>query len=223
MPDTALVIMARYPVKGNTKTRLARSIGDDAALALYTSFVTDLAQRFSGWQYDLYWAYTPPELAFADFISSLTTKTSHSFAQQGADLAARLLHAFTTLQTLQYEHTVLIGSDTPHISRDLIIRARAALSHADVVLGPAEDGGYYLIAMRQPYDLFTGIPMSTAVVLTMTQARAQAHNLSVQQLEPLFDIDELPELLRLKTLLAAQQELAPVTAACLEQLTTIQI
>ena len=95
----------------------------------------------------------------------------------------------------------------------IIDRARAALDEADVVLGPAEDGGYYLIAMCRPYDVFTGIPMSTSAVMRMTIELAESQGLTVHLLEPLLDIDELPDLLRLAQMLEADCSLAPATAA----------
>jgi glycosyltransferase A (GT-A) superfamily protein (DUF2064 family) len=81
------------------------------------------------------------------------------------------------------------------------------------VLGPADDGGYYLIAMRKPYDVFSGIPMSTAVVAQMTIEAARRQGLIVHLLETLFDVDELPDLQRLADLLTRDSTLAPVTAA----------
>lgn len=222
MSDTALVIVARYPEKGKTKTRLARSLGDDATAQLYHAFLTDLAQRFAGWSYDLHWAYTPAEADFASFATTLAPEHAtdmRSFPQQGPDLGARLQHAFQSTCGRGYSKTILIGSDSPQISRAIIQRAEAALEHADVVLGPAEDGGYYLIAMRQPYDVFSDIPMSTSVVLQMTIEKAQRQRLAVSLLEPLFDIDELPDLERLAHLLQRDQGLAPATAACLAHLT----
>jgi glycosyltransferase A (GT-A) superfamily protein (DUF2064 family) len=83
------------------------------------------------------------------------------------------------------------------------------------VLGPSADGGYYLIAMREPYDVFSGIPMSTEVVNQMTIEAAERQGLRVSQLETLFDVDELPDLQRLARLLSGDSSLAPLTAAYL--------
>ena len=72
MADTALVIVARYPQVGTTKTRLARGFGNVETVQLYRAFLTDLAQRFAGWhEYDLYWAYTPAEVDYAAFMAEL--------------------------------------------------------------------------------------------------------------------------------------------------------
>jgi uncharacterized protein len=171
MFDTALVIMARYPEVGKTKTRLARTIGHEAALHLYRAFLTDLAQRFAGQANVFKWTY---ERHFA--------------------------------------RTIVMSSDSPQMSREIVAHAREALNGADVVLGPADDGGYYLIAMRKPNDVFSGVPMSTSVVTQRTIELAERQGLSVRLLEPLFDIDELPDLRRLAQLLEADSTLAPVTA-----------
>ena len=217
--DTALVIMARYPEAGKTKTRLARAIGHEEATRLYQAFLTDLAQRFAAGEYHLCWAYTPPEVDFATFVANLIPTCAHSihsmrcFLQEGKDLGSRLHAAFQWTSARDFQRTILISSDSPHISMATIDRAQAALDEADVVLGPAEDGGYYLIAMRRSHDVFTGIPMSTSAVMRMTIELAESQGLTVHLLEPLLDIDELPDLLRLAQLLEADYSLAPATAA----------
>ncbi|HLJ33925.1 MAG TPA: TIGR04282 family arsenosugar biosynthesis glycosyltransferase [Ktedonobacteraceae bacterium] len=214
--DTALVIIARYPEVGKTKTRLARSIGDEATAQLYRAFLTDLARRFAGQEYDLYWTFTPAHVDYASFIATLVPECAPSitcFPQQGDDLGERLLYAFQWLHAHGYQNTILIGSDSPHITRDIIADARAALNEADMVLGPSEDGGYYLIAMHEPHDVFSGIPMSTSSVTQMTIELAERKGLTVQCIHPLFDVDELPDLLRLAQVLEIDNQLAPTTAA----------
>lgn len=216
MPDTALVVMARYPEVGATKTRLARAIGVEAAAHLYCAFLTDLAQRFAGQQYDLHWAYTPNGASYPDFMATLAPSLVQSmrfFPQEGPELGARLHHAFQWAYERGYQRTIIISSDSPHLSRDIVARAREALDGADVVLGPAHDGGYYLIAMSRPHDVFRGIPMSTSLVMQMTVDLAQRQGLKVTTLETLFDVDEWPDLVRLARLLRADSSLAPVTFA----------
>lgn len=215
MSDTALVVMARYPEVGATKTRLARVIGGGEAVLLYRAFLTDLAERFAGQGYDLHWTYTPNGVDYSAFMATLApslVQRMRSFPQQGAELGARLHHAFEWTYERGYRRTIVIGSDSPHISRDIVARAREALDEADVVLGPADDGGYYLIAMRRPHDVFHGIPMSTSQVMQMTVELAQRQGLRVCTLETLFDIDEWPDLVRLAQFLRVDSSLAPATA-----------
>ncbi len=216
MPDTALVIIARYPEPGKTKTRLARSIGDDEAVRLYRAFLTDLAHRFAGQVCDLHWAYTPAEVDYQTFVATIApslVQHMSCFPQEGTELGTRLHHIFKWSYARQFRYTIVIGSDSPHISLDIVAHARTALDDADVVLGPADDGGYYLIAMHNPYDVFSGIPMSTSVVMQMTIKLAERQGLKVHLLKPLFDVDELPDLLRLGRLLRADASLAPATAS----------
>jgi uncharacterized protein len=222
MHETALVIVARYPEAGKTKTRLARTLGNEETLQLYRAFLTDLAQRFAGMpDMALHWAYTPADVNYADFVARLAPFHAHAttcFPQQGHEFGARLHHAFQWTRAQDFEYTILIGSDSPQISREIIENARKALDEVDVVLGPADDGGYYLLAMRKPYDVFTGVPMSTSVVLEMTIELARSQGLSVRLLDPLFDVDEFSDLLRLAALLRTDDTLAPATAALLTKL-----
>ena len=215
MPDTALVVMARYPEVGATKTRLARMIGVEGTVHLYRAFLTDLAERFAGQGYDLHWTYTPNGVDYSAFMATLApslVQYMRFFPQEGPELGARLHHAFRWTYERGYQRTIVIGSDSPHIGRDIVARAREALDEADVVLGPADDGGYYLIAMRRPHDVFHGIPMSTSQVMQMTVELAQRQGLRVCTLETLFDIDEWPDLVRLAQLLRVDRSLAPATA-----------
>ena len=143
MSDTALVIMARYPENGKIKTRLAQSIGDENTQRLYYAFLTDLAQKFAGGDCDLYWAYTPAGVDFERFIALLTRLDAawcRSFPQQGAELGSRLRAVFRTMYARHLQKTVVIASDSPHISWGVISQAREALNSTDVVLGPADDG-----------------------------------------------------------------------------------
>ena len=219
MADTALVIVARYPQIGTTKTRLARALGNEETVRLYRTFLTDLAYRFAGQPaYDLHWAYTPAGVDYATFMEELVpslVRHMRFFPQEGDGLGERLHNAFRQTYAQGYERTVLIGSDSPQIGADTITEARHALDKANVALGPAEDGGYYMIAMRRPHDVFQSIPMSTDVVLRQTVELALRQGLEVSLLETLFDIDELSDLARLAQLLRVDASLAPATAALL--------
>jgi uncharacterized protein len=213
--NIALVIIARYPEAGKTKTRLARTLGNQQTADLYQAFLTDLARRFAGSEYHLHWTYTPPTVDYQAFVSSLVpehTSSMHCFPQEGNELSERLLYAFHWCKQQGFQRTILIGSDTPHISRDIIEAATKALDEADVVLGPSDDGGYYLIGMDIPYDVFSGIPMSTSEVRERTIEAAHHLGLKVHLLETLLDVDEYSDLQRLAALLEKDSKLAPITA-----------
>ena len=218
--DTALVIVARTPRLGEVKTRLAASLGPATTLRLYQAFLTDLATRFAITdECSLHWAYTSSDGDFAAELAQLVpgVPIGTCFPQRGLNFADRLYQVFRETTTRAFARTIVISSDSPQVSLELIVQARQALNEYDVVLGPAEDGGYYLIAMREPHDLFTDIPMSTDQVLSMTIARANALSLSVHLLDTLFDIDEQSDFLRLARLLQTDPSMAPATAACVFQ------
>src|SRR5437764_1887600 len=137
----------------------------------------------------------------------------HCFPTQGANLGEHLLCAFHWTHQQGYPTTIAICSDAPHITHEMVVHAQEALQGANVVLGPADDGGYYLIAMRKPYDVFSRIPMSNSMVAARTIGLARAQGLTVRLIEPLFDVDEHADLLRLAKLLKTNGALAPTTAA----------
>ncbi len=217
MAKTALVIIARYPEPGKTKTRLGRVIGDREVAELYQAFLTDLVHKFGGNPaYDLCWTYTPAQCDYQTLIHTLAPATAQQmryFPQQGSELGERLHHVFQWADEQGYQRALVLGSDTPQVTPATISKAIAALDTSDVVLGPAEDGGYYLLGMHHAHDLFSGIPMSTSAVLEMTIAAARHQQLSVQLVDTLFDIDEFPDLQRLARLLEDDSTLAPATAA----------
>lgn len=223
--DTAVVVMARYPTPGQTKTRLARTLGDDKTVHLYRAFLSDLALHHANQPYTLCWTYTPDDVDYQTLIetlaSSVPVQHMRYFPQQGADLGERLHYAFHRAHDQGYHNTIVIGSDSPQIRPETIAYARAALNEADVVIGPSDDGGYYLLGMKRPYDVFTNIPMSTSSVTAMTIEAAQRQGLRVQSIETLFDVDEMPDLERLAALLTSDRSLAPVTAAYLEHIRMI--
>lgn len=211
---TALAVMARCPVVGQVKTRLARVIGTERACALYGAFLRDIETRFRGGHRALVWAYHPPS---ADF-SSVVGPGARCLPQTGQDLGERLLNCFRRLCGDGFEPVIIIGGDAPHVRDEWLNEAEQRLGHADVVLGPSTDGGYYLVAMRVPHDVFTGIKMSTASVLAETVHKADTAGLRVHLLPQSFDVDEADDLVRLRRLLAGDgcDERLPHTAAMLK-------
>ena len=226
VPRTAaLVIVAKYPEPGAVKTRLAALIGSQQAANLYRAFLGDLAERFGAAQcaddYHLRWACAPgrrPPAALRNIVGA----DSVIFPQRGNDFAARLYHIACGMRAEGYRRLVIMSSDSPHLPTGVVAEAFAALDAADVALGPAEDGGYYLIGLHldgphdAPPDLFRGIRMSTATVCAETRARAHALGLATTLLAPTFDIDEPPDLARLwDALRHAEERLAPRTRLAL--------
>lgn len=219
--------MARYPTPGQTKTRLARTLGDNDTVHLYRAFLTDLIEHHADQAYTFCWTYTPSDVDYRSLIETLAHSVSapvenmRYFPQQGAGLGERLHYAFHWTHDQGYQYTFVIGSDSPQIRAETIAHARAALDEVDVVLGPSDDGGYYLLGMKRPYDVFSTIPMSTPHVTEMTIEAAQRQGLRVQTIETLFDVDEMPDLQRLAALLTQNRMLAPATANYLEHIRMI--
>jgi rSAM/selenodomain-associated transferase 1 len=209
----ALAVMARYPRVGEVKTRLAAAIGPERACDLYRAFMADIDARFRAGPRTLIWMYAPAEADFAALIAP----EARCLPQQGDDLGARMHRCFERLCAAGFERVVMIGADVPHVRDEWLAEAEERLDTADVVLGPSLDGGYYLIAMCVPHDVFSGVAMSTALVLAQTRAKAAAAGLRVHLLPQSFDVDETADVARLRALLADPRLAAqlPATAAWL--------
>jgi uncharacterized protein len=217
----ALVIVAKYPTPGRAKTRLGASIGFEQSARLYHAFLRDMAARFEQSArsdgYDLLWACADDPMRMKTILGA----EARTFVQRGADFAERLYHISHDVAALGYARTIVLGSDSPQIPAETITKAFALLADADVVLGPADDGGYYLAGLHNqptPPDIFTGIVMSTPRVYAQTVERTWALGLTLRQLAATFDVDTRDDLLRLGHALESAPSLAPHTHACLRAL-----
>lgn len=141
----ALIIFARNPVRGKVKTRLAATMGDNKALSIYQSLLEHTVQITQQLPCDRY-------VFYADGISKNDVWPDHLYLkknQEGNDLGQRMLHAFDTLFQLGYQKIIIIGTDCFELSSSILLDAFTALDEKEVVIGPSEDGGYYLLGMRQ--------------------------------------------------------------------------
>lgn len=205
MTHRVLAIVARYPEPGRVKTRLAATIGAEAAANLYRAFLVDLAARFSHAArqegYTLIWAQAPGE----GDLRTVVGAGAQVIGQHGDGFAERLHNVCADLAAAGAREIVIISSDSPHIPAAWVARAFGLVARGEVALGPAMDGGYYLIGVRvqsSPPNLFLGIRMSTEQVLTETLSRASALALPVSFLPATFDVDEAESLPRLAKALA---------------------
>lgn len=184
-----LVIFARAPEPGRVKTRLAAGLGDASALAIYRALGERVVEGARGARgRELVVAFTPcgAERALRDWLGDDLRYTP----QCGGDLGARMAAAIAAELERGADRVVVIGTDCPDAGRDIIAGAFSALDAADVVIGPAADGGYYLLGMRRLYpELFTGIEWSTSRTLAQTLAAAHALGLRIHVLDTLTDID----------------------------------
>jgi rSAM/selenodomain-associated transferase 1 len=184
-----LVVMAKYPRPGQVKTRLARRFGAEAACRLYEAFLADIAHGFAGKPFSLLWAIDPPRANLSDVIGS----PADCIDQIGADLGQRMRNCFGQIFAEGARRVVMIGADVPHIPESTIDAAFAALADHDVALAPSPDGGYCLVALSRPLDLFTSIEMSTPRVFEETRALIEQHGLRWKTLPECFDVDEVDD------------------------------
>jgi len=207
--------MARHPEAGRVKTRLARVIGADAAAALYRAFILDLADRLAALPYAVTWAIDPAGAPFTTLVPHARCRV-----QQGGDLGERMAGAFAAEFADGGGAVAMIGADVPHVPAVVFAETAAVLGRdADVVVGPAEDGGYYLVGLTAPAPaLFADVAWSTADVLATTLAHARDAGLRTHLLPPTFDVDEPADIDRLARLIADGAATLPHTAAVLATL-----
>lgn len=196
-----LMIVVKEPIVGQVKTRLAAGVGAATALALYQAFVEDtiaLARQIPAVDLALvYW----PEHARPYFEAMCPDGLL--LPQRGRDLGERLQSGFEQARAAGYEHSVIVSSDSPSLPAAYLAAAFEHLEHAPAVIGPCDDGGYYLIGLREPQPvLFQDIAWSTAVVYGQTLARAAAAGLEIATLPRWYDIDTSDDLVRLQADLA---------------------
>lgn len=180
-----LAIFARAPVSGRVKTRLAGSVGEEAALAAYRELLALTLHRLAPGT-----GRFAPEIWIDGERSALASWRGFRMVEQpNGDLGERMAAAF------EDGVSALVGTDIPLMTADYVEQALDALAHSDLVLGPTEDGGYCLVAMNSPQaGIFEGIPWSSPQVLTATLEAAK--ELSVELLEPLWDVDDATDLAR---------------------------
>ncbi|MBA4149051.1 MAG: TIGR04282 family arsenosugar biosynthesis glycosyltransferase [Verrucomicrobia bacterium] len=186
-----LIIFLKAPRAGEVKTRLAASIGEDGARLAYKAMVEHLLKNLRG--LDAVQIRFSPENAEHELREWLGGEFEFRWQGNGA-LGERLHKAFEESFLEGNERVAIIGSDCPYITVEDIASAFESLKAKDVVLGPANDGGYWLIGLReQQACLFHDIPWSTEAVLETTLCRVRERNLSVNLLRTLNDIDEVDE------------------------------
>jgi|SRR5690554_194120 len=189
----ALIIMTKNPVLGQCKTRLAATIGDEKALEIYTQLL-DYTAEFS------------KDIGVDRFIYSTgkvidkqrwEDENTYFRTQVGNDLGDKMHNAIQEIFQEGYDKIVLIGSDCTEINSADIHAAFQQLNKHKITLGPALDGGYYLIGMKETNPtLFQNIPWSTSSVIKETFAKIKAEKLSCFLLEEKSDIDVESDLQR---------------------------
>ncbi len=190
--SSEIVIFAKQPVPGTVKTRLARTIGPVAASRVYAALLDHTLEAAAA-------AGLPVVLAVAGREASDWTPPTAArvIPQTGADLGERMRNAFDARFESGAEGVILIGSDLPLVSADLLASAAAALGRVPIVLGPASDGGYWLIGQRAPgRDLFSDVPWSSHRTLAATREKIARTGAAHQELFELSDLDNHRDLRR---------------------------
>jgi glycosyltransferase A (GT-A) superfamily protein (DUF2064 family) len=222
-----LLIAAREPAPGMTKTRLGATIGMARAAELYAAFLVDLAARFTPSQgedmgFDTGWAFTPADVDFACVLQRIgcdsPAPAARFVAQHGDGWDLRQANILAWGHEQGYERTVLIGSDSPQLPFSVVSDALVALLDHDVAIGRTLDGGYYLIGMRGFHDVLRGVPMSTITAAEAVAARTRDLGLRLAELPVTFDIDEERDLEHLRRALAPDGACAPATWVALRRL-----
>ncbi len=213
-PDR-VIVFARFPEAGQAKTRLIPALGAERAArlqAVLTRRILEVARRFcSVRRCDLEVRFAGGEVSS---MCSLFGAENRYSPQHGASLGERLDHAVSTAFKEGAKRVLVIGTDCPEIEPTVLDVAFDNLAHADVVLGPAIDGGYYLIGLRDHRpELFREIEWGTEIVLRQTLERARQAHCQVHQLKPLSDVDYPEDLLVCRNLPSQFSEVLPTPQA----------
>lgn len=209
MKNPAIVLMSRIPVPGRTKTRLMTKMNGHECATFHLSCLIDICTVLASMEVKLYFYYTggSPDFFKNEMLDGLKVLSlneaevryliNNNFAlypQEGRDLGERLYNA--ACQVLKvHDRVIFTGSDIPDMTGSLFLDSLRSLDHADVALGPASDGGYYLIGLKQAHRaLFSDIPWGTPEVLGRTLKAAQQNGLSVHLLPCKDDIDTWDDL-----------------------------
>jgi len=213
-----LGVMARAPVPGRCKTRLARSHGEESAALLYEAMLLDTLDALSRVGAERTVVLAAPEHDGVAMLSRLASPPWEVHAQQGHELGERLAHAFRTLSA-RSDAVLLCDSDSPTIPLAPLAVAVANFSGPRrALLGPCEDGGYYLIGLTEPeIGVLRDIPWSTPAVVPRTRERCEELGLELTELPIWYDVDGPSDVERLREELAAHPERAPRTAEVLSE------
>lgn len=191
-----MLVFVRAPELGRVKTRLAAAIGDQAALRVYRRLAEHTlreAAALAGEGVQVRVHHTPADAGNA--VRAWLGGGPAYLPQAEGDLGARMADAFARAFAAGAERVVIVGSDLPDLSAALLRRAFRSLDAHPAVLGPARDGGYYLLGLTRPVPgLFEGIAWSTPGVLAATLARFRDAGIEPAMLETLADVDEAEDL-----------------------------
>jgi rSAM/selenodomain-associated transferase 1 len=216
----AVAVMARVPGAAPVKSRLHAALTAARATELYRCFLLDRLDALAAVPgVAPVVAFTPPEARAR--MAALLPPQFGLVAQEGLGLSERLTRLFARLLAAGYPAALAMDSDSPTLPMAYVAEAARTLAadEADVVMGPSDDGGYYLIGLRAPRPaLFADVPWSTPAVLEVTVARARGLGLRVRLLPRWYDVDTADDLRRLRAEVATAGEGPARTVAFLRTL-----
>lgn len=206
-PNAVLMIFCKAPIPGQVKTRLIPELSAEQAAELHSELSTKTLQRATLNNLCPVQLWCAPTTDHVFFSASATTYPLILKQQQGSDLGERMHHAFCSALA-DYSHALLMGCDCPSLTEQDLEQALIALSQKyEVVLAPAEDGGYVLIGLNQPRpELFTDMLWGTAQVFTKTRNRIEQYKLEYYQLSEQWDVDTPEDLERYYSLAKVKTE-----------------
>jgi rSAM/selenodomain-associated transferase 1 len=188
MSKNLLIVFVKNIILGKVKTRLAKTVGDNMAFDVYKELV-DITEACSKK------VTATKHIYFSDVVINSLWVDELKFVQEGVDLGERMQKAFEKGFSEGYERIVLIGSDLPDISDQIIQEGLDCLEKNEVVFGPAEDGGYYLVGMNKPhFSVFQNKEWSTEGLLKTTLSELNERKIKVGLLKTLNDIDTFEDL-----------------------------
>jgi len=192
LSDTALIVFVKNATLGRVKTRLAKDIGDEEALEVYNKLLMYTKNLTSELDCQKY-------IYYSDSIIENDIWENGSYnkkLQKGLDLGERICDAFEAVLT-EHDAAIIIGSDCPTLTSKHINLAISSLQETDYVIGPSEDGGYYLLGMKKLIDdFFNNIAWSTSNVFSQTFNKIIKSGLTVTEIDILTDIDYVQDLER---------------------------
>jgi len=189
MNNNLVIVFVKNIKLGKVKTRLAKTIGNQAAFEVYKELVQVTEEATKSIDSDV-------RIYFSEAIVDTKWKNTYKAVQEGPDLGERMKNAFIKGFEDGYQRIVLIGSDLPDISATHIENGLEALEHSEVVFGPAEDGGYYLIGLSKMNTMvFENKPWSKSHLLTETLSELKENDIQFKTLDVLNDIDTFEDLM----------------------------
>jgi hypothetical protein len=198
MSEAVCVLMAKQPQVGRTKTRLSPPLSLEQAAGLYEALLRDAIALVDGLPgVDLAVAISPPEAQ--PFFAAITPPDAHLLPVECRDIGDCLSQVFGRLLEVGWRSVLALNADGPSLPPAYLMQALELLEAKDVVLGPAADGGYYLVGMQRPHPgIFQGIDWSTERVLAQTLQKAEVMGLRAGLTPEWYDVDTIADLRRLQ-------------------------